>query len=45
MLSTPNALNWMTQETREISLFCISGFGNKPHFENIQEELAKLTLP
>lgn len=26
-------------------MFCISGFGHKPQFENTQEELAMLTLP
>ena len=33
------------QEMTKITLFCISGFGDEPHFENTQEELAMLILP
>lgn len=33
-------------EISEITLFCISGFGDEPQLENfVQEELAMLTLP
>ena len=29
----------------KITLFCISGLGDKPQFENTQEKLAMLILP
>lgn len=44
-VSTPNALKWIMQEMTHITLYGISGLGDKPHFEKTQEELAMLTLP